>query len=123
MTQVALSLVVLIGAGLCVKSLQRLQRIDPGLEPSKVLTASFDLSLSGYNESRGQQFFAQLSDRIAALPGVEAVSLANIVAFSGLSWIKPLRPSKAINRSPAKGSLSISTPSARTISERSEPVS
>jgi len=87
-TQVALSLVVLIGAGLCVQSLRRLQAIDPGLEPAKVLTASFDLSLSGYNEARGRQFFAQLSERVAKLPGVEAVSLARGVAFSAFSWIR-----------------------------------
>ncbi len=86
--QVALSLVVLIGAGLCVQSLRRLQAIDPGLEPAKVLTASFDLSLNGYNEARGQQFFAQLSERVAALPGVEAVSLARGVAFSAFVWIR-----------------------------------
>ena len=87
-TQVALSLVVLIGAGLCVKSLRRLQMIDHGLEPARVMTASFDLSLNGYDESRGQQFFAQLSDRVAALPGVEAVSLGRGVAFSAFAWIR-----------------------------------
>ena len=47
-TQVALSIVVLIGAGLCVKSLRALQAIDPGFEPARVLTASFDLGLNGY---------------------------------------------------------------------------
>jgi predicted permease len=87
-TQVALSLVVLIGAGLCVQSLRRLQAIDPGLEPARVLTASFDLNLNGYNEARGQQFFAQLSERVAALPGVEAVSMARGVAFSAFVWIR-----------------------------------
>ncbi len=86
--QVALSLVVLIGAGLCVKSLRGLQAIDPGFEPAKVLTASFDLSLSGYNEPRGQQFFSQLSERVAALPGVEAVSFARGVALSTFVWIR-----------------------------------
>jgi macrolide transport system ATP-binding/permease protein len=85
--QVALSLVVLIGAGLCVKSLRALQAVDPGLEPAKVVTASFDLKLNGYDEARGRQFMADLSDRAAALPGVEAVSFANIVAFSDLFWI------------------------------------
>jgi predicted permease len=85
--QVALSLVMLVGAGLCVKSLRRLQAIDPGFEPAKVVTASFDLSQSGYDEARGRQFISELSGRVAALPGVEAVSLANIVAFSGRFWI------------------------------------
>jgi putative ABC transport system permease protein len=85
--QAALSLVVLIGAGLCVKSLRALQAIDPGFEPAKVLTASFDLSLNGYDEARGRQFLAQLSERVAALPGVEAVSFARVVAFSDLYWV------------------------------------
>ena len=85
--QVALSLVVLIGAGLFVKSLRALQAIDPGMEPAKVVTASFSLGLNGYDEARGRQFLAGVTERVAALPGVEAVSVANIVAFSGLFWI------------------------------------
>ncbi len=88
--QVALSLVVLIGAGLCVKSLRALQAVDPGFEPAKVVTASFDLDQNGYNEERGRQFIAELSERVAALPGVEAVSFARVVAFSDMPWVGPL---------------------------------
>src|SRR5262249_23029366 len=88
--QVALSLVVLIGAGLCLKSLRALQAIDPGFEPAKVVTASFDLGQSGYNEARGRQFIAQIFERVAALPGVEAVSFARVVAFSDFPWVGPL---------------------------------
>ncbi len=87
--QVALSLIVLVGAGLCIKSLRNLQAVDPGFEPAKVVTASFDFSLNGYNETRGRQFISQLSERVAILPGVEAVSLARIVAFSDVPWIGP----------------------------------
>jgi macrolide transport system ATP-binding/permease protein len=87
-TQVALSLVVLIGAGLLVKSLRALQTIDPGFESAKVVTASFDLSLNGYNEARGRQFHTQLVERVAALPGVEAVSFARIVSFSAGVWTR-----------------------------------
>jgi putative ABC transport system permease protein len=90
--QVALSLVVLIGAGLCVKSLRALQAIDPGFEPAKVVTASFDLSQNGYDETRGRQFISGISERVAALPGVEAVSLASIVAFSDGFWISGATP-------------------------------
>ena len=86
-TQVALSIVVLIGAGLCIKSLRALQAIDPGFEPARVLTASFDLRLNGYTEARGRQLMSDLSQRVAVLPAVEAVSFANIVAFSDLFWI------------------------------------
>jgi predicted permease len=85
--QVALSLVVLVGAGLFVKSLRALQAIDPGFEPARVVTASIDLSLNGYDEARGRQFMSDLSARVAALPGVEVVSFANLVAFSDLFWI------------------------------------
>jgi predicted permease len=90
MTQVALSLVVLIGAGLCLKSLRGLQAIDPGFEPAKVMTASFNLGQNGYNEARGRQFISQLSEKVAALPGVESVSFAYIVAFSDIPWVGPL---------------------------------
>src|SRR5262249_9228190 len=45
---------------------------------------------NGYNEARGRQFIAQLSERVAALPGVEAVSFAYIVAFSDIPWVGPL---------------------------------
>ncbi len=80
---------MLIGAGLCVKSLRALQAIDPGFDPAKVVTASFDLSRNGYDETRGLQFVSHLSRRVAALPGVEAVSFASIVAFSDIPWIGP----------------------------------
>jgi predicted permease len=85
--QVALSVVVLVGAGLCVKSLRSLQAIDTGLQPSRVVTASFGLKLSGYDEARGRQFIDAVTQRTAALPGVESVALGNIVAFSDAFWI------------------------------------
>jgi predicted permease len=65
-----------------------LQAIDPGFEPARVMTASFDLSLNRYDEARGQQFFARLSERVAALPGVEAFSFARGVPLSGFVWIR-----------------------------------
>ncbi len=77
--QVALSLVVLVSAGLCVRSLRKLQSIDAGFEPAKVLVMSMDLTLNGYREPRGRQFYSQLVERVSALPGVESVSLARIV--------------------------------------------
>jgi macrolide transport system ATP-binding/permease protein len=87
--QVALSLVVLVGAGLCLKSLRALQAIDPGFEPAQVVTATFDLSQNGYDEARGRQFVAQLPAQVATLPGVEAVSFSNVVAFSDIVWVNP----------------------------------
>ncbi len=74
--QVALSLIVLVGAGLCVRSLQKLQAIDAGFDASKVLVMSADVSLSGYNNERGLRFYSELLERIKTLRGVEAASLA-----------------------------------------------
>ena len=85
--QVALSLVVLLGAGLFVRSLRALQAVDPGFEPAKVVTASFNLGLNGYDETRARQFMTDVTQRATALPGVESVGLANIVAFSDSFWI------------------------------------
>jgi macrolide transport system ATP-binding/permease protein len=80
--QVALSFLVLIGAGLCVRSLQRLQAIDAGFDPAQVLVLSLDLAPSGYAEARGQIFYQQLVERVTALPGVESASLAQLTPLS-----------------------------------------
>ena len=80
--QVALSFLVLIGAGLCVRSLQRLQAIDAGFDPARTLVMSLDLGLSGYDEARGQIFYQQLVERLTGLPGVESASLAQLTPLS-----------------------------------------
>ena len=74
--QVALSLLVLVSAGLCVRSLQKLQRVDGNLEPSKVVLMSFDLGLNNFNRTQGVDFYEHLLDRVRTLPGVESASLA-----------------------------------------------
>jgi putative ABC transport system permease protein len=51
------------------------------------MTASLDLGVKGYDDARGNQFISQLSEKVSALPGVEVVSFAQIVAFSDLFWI------------------------------------
>jgi predicted permease len=66
---------VLVGAALCVRSLLKLQSIDAGFDPARVLVMSADVSLSGYNTERGLRFYSELLDRIKRLRGVEAVSL------------------------------------------------
>lgn len=81
--QVALSLLVLVGAGLCVRSLKKLQRIDPGFEPSKVVLMSFDLRLNNYTPSMAADFYDRLLARVRTLPGVEAASLGMTTPLSG----------------------------------------
>ncbi|MGH9934684.1 MAG: ABC transporter permease, partial [Blastocatellia bacterium] len=79
--QVAVSVIVLVGAGLCVRSLRNLNAIDTGFDPARVLVVSVDLGLSGYNRESGLQFYSELVERVQRLRGVEAVSLATQIAL------------------------------------------
>jgi predicted permease len=80
--QVALSIVLLISAGLFVRSLQMALATNPGFNTRGVLLAALDLSLQGYDETRGLDFYARLMDRVGNLPGIEAVSVASVVPVS-----------------------------------------
>src|SRR5258708_9874739 len=75
-TQVALSTVALISAGLFVRSLRESYKADPGFDPNRVLLASLDPFLSGYEEIRGREFYRRLVERVATLPAVASASLA-----------------------------------------------
>lgn len=77
MAQVALSLVLLASAGLFLRSLQRAAHIDAGFDPADAQIVSFDLSMDGYDETRGRLFQARLLDHVRALPGVSAVGYAD----------------------------------------------
>ncbi|HEY4211823.1 MAG TPA: ABC transporter permease [Steroidobacteraceae bacterium] len=76
-SEVALALVVLIGASLFVESFWQAKRTDPGFDPSQVLLAGINLTEQGYNTEEGVLFMRHLRDRIETLPGVRAVSFAN----------------------------------------------
>jgi predicted permease len=80
--QIAISLVVLIAAGLVVRTLQQLQTMNPGFDPNNALSMSFDLGLQGYDEARGQQFYRQLTERVQSLPGVESAAVGNYIPLS-----------------------------------------
>ncbi len=80
--QIAISLVVLIAAGLVVRTLQQLQTMNPGFDPQNALSMSFDLSLQGYDEARGQQFYRQIAERVRALPGVKSAAVSSYIPLS-----------------------------------------
>ncbi len=84
-TQVALSLLLLAGAGLFMRALGRAQQLSPGFEPKGVTTVAFDPSLNGYDLPRARAFYEQLVEGARALPGVEQVALAEHVPLS-LGW-------------------------------------
>ena len=81
--QIALSLLLLVCAGLFTRSLQRAQQADAGFDPEHVLLASYELSPAGYSRAGGVAFDRQVLAKLAGLPGVEAVTLAD---FSPLSF-------------------------------------
>ena len=83
--QIALSLLVLVSAGLCVRSLKKLQQLDPGFEPSRVVLMSFDLGLNNLSQPQAKAFYDQLLERVRTLPGVEAASLGLTTPLSGRS--------------------------------------
>jgi putative ABC transport system permease protein len=71
--EVALSLVLLVGAGLLIKSFVRLQEVRPGFNPHNVLVASIAVPSAKYKDAQRPEFFRQLTERLASLPGVRAV--------------------------------------------------
>ncbi len=79
--QMALSLTLLVGAGLFIRSLGNAQKIDPGFNPEQVLLGSVDPSLNGYNKTDGQVLYAKLLERLQAVPGVRRAALAEMVSF------------------------------------------
>ena len=86
-SEFALALVLLTGAGLMIRSVVALQRIDPGLDPHNVLTMI--VSTSGTKEADPrlrQAFFADALDRVRATPGVESASYINHLPIAGDSW-------------------------------------
>jgi predicted permease len=89
--QIAISLVLLVAAALCVKSLRNAAHIETGFDSDGVWLASVDLGLQGYDEARGREFFRRLKERVASEPGVEAVALARSVQLSGLQFGNPVR--------------------------------
>jgi len=80
--QLALSLILLIAAGLVGRALQRLQSMNPGFDTRNALTMSFDLGLQGYDREKGQQFYARVVERVQALPGVHSAALVNSLPLS-----------------------------------------
>jgi putative ABC transport system permease protein len=75
--QVALSLVLLVGSGLLLKSFATLRGVDPGFRVDGLLTATVSLPNGKYDAARRIQFFETLSQSIEALPGVESVGMIN----------------------------------------------
>jgi predicted permease len=88
--QVALSLVLLVGAGLFLRSVRQARAIDPGFDAERLLVAQLNINLLRYTRAQGREFYRQVVERVGALPGVESVSLSRNVALTGSSSIRGL---------------------------------
>lgn len=75
--QVSLSLVLLVCAGLIVRSLKAAQQMRPGFDTQNAIAISFDVGLQGYDESKGRAFQRQVLERARAVPGVRAAALTS----------------------------------------------
>jgi predicted permease len=84
--QVALSFLLLFGAGLFVRSLQNLKTTDAGVALDNLVTFQLSPALSGYNETRAVQFNQELLERLRSVPGVKSAALASVPILAGNEW-------------------------------------
>jgi predicted permease len=95
--QVSLALLLLIGAGLFVRTLQNLHRVDAGFQRNGVLTVNADGTRTGYRGARAAAFYEELLQQIEGLPGVKSASFSLITPLSGGAISQQI----AINGQPA----------------------
>ena len=84
--QVALSFLLLFGAGLFVRSLQNLKTTDTGMALENLVSFQLSPALSGYDDARGQVFYATLLERLRAIPGVTSAGQAYVPLLAGSEW-------------------------------------
>jgi len=85
--EIALSLVLLVGAGLLVRSFVRVQQVEPGFDARSVLSMRLSVAGTPYAGERGAEFFRELLARVRALPGVESAGAASILPLGGgIGW-------------------------------------
>jgi len=84
--QVTLSLLLLIGAGLFLRSLSNLRELDPGFQTKNLVTFFVEPPLSGYKPEQTRAFYKRLQEGLQALPGVESASLAIMAVLEGSEW-------------------------------------
>ena len=90
--QISLSLLLLICAGLFIRSFQSAHRIDPGFNPHNVMIASYNLFSAGYTEATGTEFHRQLLAKLGSLPGVQSAALSTRIPLGfngGSTAVKP----------------------------------
>jgi putative ABC transport system permease protein len=87
-SEIALAVVVVIGAGLLMRSFWTLQRVEPGFDPERMLVVDMGIPSTRYDAEKSALFWRQLVDRMAALPGVKGATAANDMppVAGGMNW-------------------------------------
>jgi len=88
--QIALALLLLIGASLFLRTLANLKTTGPGFSTEHLVTFRVDPSLNGYTDERTKDFFRRLTDDLQALPGVSSVGLSTMPFLQGYGWSNPV---------------------------------
>jgi predicted permease len=84
--QVALSLLLLVGAGLFVRTLRNLERLGPGFPTDHLLTFRIDPSLNGYSDEQTKSFYQRLDINLQTMPGVTSVGFSSMPLLQGYAW-------------------------------------
>jgi predicted permease len=81
-TQIAVTMVLLVAAGLLTRSLSAAQKVGIGFQPGGLAVISTEMSMLGYSDTRSKEFYDRALDRVRAIPGVEFAALAERLPFS-----------------------------------------
>ncbi len=98
--QISLSLLLLIGAGLFVRTLVNLQRTDPGFNPKNLLLFNVSPMLNGYQDERLAQFYNRMTERLEALPGAPKVTFSHLALLKGSRHMSSFYLRKALDAPP-----------------------
>lgn len=96
--QLALSIVMLVGAGLLLRTLGELRNVDAGFDTHNILMLWIDPTLSGYDKPRVQNLYENLQQRLAALPGVLSVSYSSSALLDGSLWTEDIKVEKQTSK-------------------------
>jgi predicted permease len=109
--EVALAVVLTIGAGLMLQTMWKLQQVDPGFDPRGVLTAHLQPSGARYRSISVADYYEGILERVRALPGVTAAGAVQHLPFSGYSWDIPFE----IEGQPAASGATLPTAGTRIV--------
>jgi predicted permease len=84
--QIALSLLLLVGAGLFVRTLRNLESLGPGFPTDRLLTFRIDPSLNGYSDEETKSFYERLNANLQTMPGVTSVGFSAMPLLKGYAW-------------------------------------